>query len=40
MCGYWSLFYLYNKSRNKVEKNKKWKILNIKRKRKIDNDIS
>ena len=38
-CGSWCLLYLYNKSRNEVEKTNEWKIANIKFKRKLNNDI-
>ena len=38
-CGSWCLLYLYNKSRNEVEKTNEWKIGNGKFKRKLNNDI-
>ena len=37
-CGSWCLLYLYNKSRNEVEKTNEWRIENGKFKRKL-NDI-
>ena len=38
-CGSWCLLYLYNKSRNEIEKTDKYRIINEKFKRKINNDI-
>ena len=39
-CGSWCLLYLYNQSRNKIEKTNKYRIINKKFKQKIKNDIN
>ena len=39
-CGSWCLLYLYNKSRNEIEKTDQYYIRNKKFKHKINNDIN